>query len=128
MAAASGQYGQILVSGSTLAECTEWTMNEEVQDHRYASCSTSGWYQRVAGTKDTTGTCGGIFDPTDPIHDYVGVGDHVTLLLYTSATIYHSVPAQINSIETNVNIEDGEIIRWTINWGGNGSITLNGSA
>jgi len=128
MAAASGQYGQILVSGSTLVECTEWTMTEEVAEHTYASCSTSGWRRRVAGTKDTTGSCGGIFDPADPIHDYVTVGSAVTLLLYFATAKYHSVPAMITSIETNVNIEEGEIIRWTINWGGNGASSLNQSA
>ena len=125
MAAASGQYGQIKIGGSTLVECTEWTMNEEAAEHAYASCATSGWRKRVAGTKDVSGTAGGIFDPADPIHGYVNIGDSVTLLLYYSASKYHSVPAVILSIETNVNIEDGEIVRWTINWGGNGAPTMN---
>lgn len=127
MAAASGQYGQILADGSSLQECTEWTLTEEIAEHAYASCETSGWRQRVAGTKDVSGTCAGIFDPDDPIHDYVEISDSVTLKLYFTTAKYHSVPAIVNNIETNLNIEEGEIIRWTMNWGGNGQPTMNQS-
>ncbi len=125
MAAASGQYGKIMVGGSTLVECTEWSMQEQVAEHAYASCATSGWKKRVAGTKDVTGTCGGIYDPTAPIHDYINIGDSVTLKLYLSTLAYHQVPAVVLSIETNLNIEEGEIIRWSMNWGGNGQPTLD---
>jgi len=125
MAAASGQYGEIQADGSTLVECTEWTLTEEIAEQVYASVATNGWRQRVAGTKDCSGTCGGIFDPADPIHDYIEIGDSVTLRLYFSATKYHSVPAIINSIETNLNIEEGEIIRYNVNWGGNGAPSMN---
>lgn len=122
MAAASGQYGKVLADGSSLQECTEWTLTKEHADHAYASCETSGWRNRVAGTKDSSGTCGGIFDPNDPIHDYIVIGDSVTLELYYSSLQYYEVPALIRQIDTDCNIEDGDIIRWTMNWGGNGEV------
>lgn len=117
MAGVSGQYGKIMIGASTLAECTKWTWNEEVVDSAYASCSTSGNRSRVAGTKDSTGTLEGILDPSDDIHNYILAGDHVTLKLYYTATKYHSVPAQINKIGQEVDIEEGNVIRWTADFG-----------
>lgn len=125
MAAASGQYGKIMVGGSTLIECTGWSFDRQVAEHVYASCATGGYKKRIAGTKDGSGELRGIFDPDDPIEGYINEGDHVTLLLYFSATKYHSVPAQINSINIDTDIEEGDIVRWTAQFGINGAYTLN---
>jgi hypothetical protein len=124
MSGVSGQYGKIVISASTVAECTKWTMDEEVAESAYASCSTSGHRSRVAGTKDATGTLEGILDPSDDIHNYFRVGDHVTLKLYYTATKYHSVPAQINKIGQETDIEEGSVERWTADWGATAAPSL----
>ena len=125
MAAASGQYGKIMIGGSTLIECTGWSFDRSVAEHVYASCATSGYKKRVAGTKDGTGELRGVLDPADPIEGYINEGDQVTLLLYFTAAKYHSVPAQINNISVEVDVEEGEIVRWTAGFGINGAWSLN---
>lgn len=124
MAGVSGQYGKIVIASSTVAECTKWTMDQEVAESAYASCSTSGGRSRVAGTKDTTGTLEGVLDPGDDVNNYMKVGDHCTLKLYYTATKYHSVPAQINKIGQEVDIEEGSVVRWTAEYGQTANPTL----
>lgn len=123
MTAVSGQYGKIVSGASTVAECTKWTWDEEAAEHKYASCSTSGQRSRIAGTKDSMGALEGVLDPTDDIHNYFLAGDHVTLKLYYTAAKYHQVPAQINKLSQEVDIEDGGIIRWKADFGQTGAPT-----
>lgn len=119
--AVSGQYGKIVISASTIAECTKWTWDEEIAESKFASCSTSGERSRVAGTKDSTGTLEGVLDPADDIHNYFDAGDAVTLKLYYTATKYHSVPALILKTSMEVDIEEGSVIRWKADFGQTGA-------
>lgn len=121
----SGQYAKVMLGGSTLVECTGWDFDRQVAEHVYASCSTSGYKKRIAGTKDGGGEVRGVLDPTDPIENYIEEGDLVTLLLYFTATQYHSVPAMIIKLSESADVEEGEIIRWTATFGINGAWTIN---
>lgn len=126
MGAVSGQYAKIMIGSSNVVECTGWSWERSVADHAYASCATGGWKKRVAGTKDHTGSLNGKFDPTDEIEGYFDEGDLVTLKLYVSTTAYYSVPAMITSLSIETNVDEGDIIPWTANFGGNGAWSSSG--
>jgi len=123
VAAVSGQYGKIMLGSSNLVECTGWTWDRNVASHAYASCATAGYKKRVAGTKDSTGTASGIYDPADQIDDLIDIGDLVSLLLYVTAIKYYTVPSLVVSVGLEVDVEEGEIIRWELGFEGNGSWT-----
>ena len=126
MAAVSGQYGKISIGASNVAECQSWSWSRSIADHAYASCATAGFKKRVAGTKDHSGSLGGVLDPADPVEDYFDEGDLVTLNLYVTATAYYIVPAMITELGVEVNVDDGDIIKWTASFGGNGAWSSSG--
>lgn len=123
--AVSGQYADIKVGSTSLVEATRWEMDESVVEHAYASQATGGYKARVVGPKDKTGTLEGIFDPANPIHSQIAPGDQVTLLLYVTASKYHSIPAKILTLNHGAQIEEGDPLRWTASWGLNGTPALN---
>lgn len=126
MAAVSGSYGKIMIGASNVVECTGFDWERSVADHAYASCATSGFKKRVAGTKDHSGTLNGKFDPANDISDYFDEGDLVTLNLYVSTTAYYIVPAMIINVSISVDIDEGDIIPWTASFGGNGAWSSSG--
>lgn len=127
MAAASGQYADVMIGSTSLVEATRWDMDESVVDHPYSSSATDGWRKRVTGPKDKTGNLEGIFDPDNPIHSQIAPGDQVTLKLYTSATKWHEIPAIILTLNHGAEIEGGDPLRWRATWGLNGTPLLNQS-
>lgn len=128
MAAASGQYADVKIGSTSLVECTRWDMDESVVEHVYSSCATGGYRKRVTGPQDKAGTIEGIFDPASPIHSQIAPGDQVTLLLYVSATVYHSIPAVILTLNHGGEVENGDPLRWRATWGLNGTPTMNTSS
>lgn len=125
MAAASGQYADIQVSGTSLVECTRWDMDESVVEHVYSSCATGGYRRRVVGPKDKVGNLEGIYDPASPIHSQIAPGDQVDLHLFTSAGKKHIIPAKILTLNHGAEIENGDPLRWRATWGLNGTPQLN---
>lgn len=126
MAVASGQYGTIKIGSSALVECMGWTWTRTVADHAYASCNTSGFKKRVAGTKDHSGTMNGKMDLAVEMEDYFDEGDLVTLNLYVNTTDYYIVPAMITELTVEVDIDEGDIIPWSASFGGNGAWSSSG--
>lgn len=126
MAVASGQYGKVMIGASTVMECQSWRWSRTVADHAYASCATSGWKKRVAGTKDHSGSIAGKLDLASQLEDYFDEGDLVELNLYCSTTDYYIVPAMITSLDVEVDIDEGDIIGWSAEFGGNGQWSSSG--
>src|SRR5262245_39691681 len=124
MTAVSGQYGKITLGSSNVTECSGWSFDRTVADHPYASCATSGYKKRIAGTKDGTGNLKGWQDPSSPIETYFVEGDHPTLRLYVSASKYYTVPCMITRLHTEVDIDDGAIVPWEADFGIDGAWTL----
>lgn len=123
MAVASGQNGKIQIGSSTLIECTGWTFNMEVNTFRYATCQSSGSKKTIAGTKQGNGTLTGLYDPDDIVENLVGPGDSVTLKLYLDADDFYSVPAIIKSVNVEVDIDNGDALKWTVEFETNGAWT-----
>lgn len=123
MATISGKNGKVLIGTTALAEITDWTFHTTSVNHAYASSSTGGYRQRVAGVKDGSGSIGFKLDPADPITDDFDEGSSVTLLLYIDATHFYSVPAVVDSIQLAVDISSGDVLGGTAVFSANGAWT-----
>lgn len=128
MSATSGQYGKIMIGSSNLVECMGWTLNRSTQTHSYASCSTTGgdgrkYKKRVTGPRDATGTIKGLQDPSDPIENYISDGSSATLKLYWTASKFYTVPAVIENLRVEVDIDTGAPVPWEADFGADGEIT-----
>jgi hypothetical protein len=123
MSAVSGQYGTVQIGSSEIVECTGWSLNKKASVHTYASCSTGGFKAAVAGTKSCDGSVSGMWDPADQIDDHLEVGSGVSLKLYTTASLFSTVPAVIETLAVEVDLDDGEIVNWEAGFQGNGAWT-----
>jgi len=123
MATASGKDGKVVVGATTLAEITHWTFRTESNNVAYGSSATAGFRRRVAGIKDGRGTVRGKLDPADPLDSIFDEGDTVTLLLYVDATHFYSVPALVDSVEFEVDIDRGDIVGWIAEFSADGAWT-----
>jgi len=85
--------------------------------------STGGFRRRVGGVKDGSGTIVFKLDPADPITDQLNEGDAVTLLLYLDGTRHFTVPAIIEALQWEVDIDRGEIIGGTAEFAIDGAWT-----
>lgn len=110
--AVSGQRGTVQIGSSDLVETKGWKFSRKANVHTYASNTSAGYKRAVAGTKSGSGTISGAYDATDPIDDHFEEGDEVTLKLYTTASAYYSVPAVIESIDFEVDMDEGDIVSW----------------
>ncbi len=123
MATASGQYGKVLISSSSLTECMKWSFSRSVPDHPHGTSATAGYKKRTAGTKDGTGTMEGLQDPAASITLFIDVGSNVTLLLYETAALFWTVPALITKMDVEVDIDDGAPVPWNADFGIQGAWT-----
>ena len=119
----SGKDGHVKIGAADVAEITAWSLNTTSNNPAYASSSTGGYKRRVSGVKDATGSIAFKLDPADPVTDDFDEGDHVTLLLYVDATRFYSVPAVIDAINLEVDIDSGDIIGGRAEFSANGAWT-----
>lgn len=124
MAAVSGQYGKIVIGSSNVVECMGWSFKRAPSIKPYASCATSGYKKRVVGTREGSGNLKGMQDPSDPIENFFVDGSSVTLKLYYTAAKFYSVPAIIESLDIDVDIDDGSPVPWAADFGTDGGWTL----
>ncbi len=111
MATESGKNGKVMIGAATVAEITGWRYTQTSNNPSWASSGTSGHKTRVAGVGDGSGSVDFKVDFADTVvSEGITKGALVTLLLYHNATVYHSVPAIIDSINDEVDINDGEVV------------------
>jgi hypothetical protein len=116
MAVESGQLGMVKVGSAKLLDIMEWTFNTEAFTTRFGSSATAGYKQSVTGVKMGGGTIRYMWDGAGTGGDIPGAtapqfalkeGLAVTLLLYTNATEFYSVPAVIKSRTLTVDMDNG---------------------
>jgi len=117
MATISGKDGQIKIGTTKLADITSWSLVTTAKNQSYASSATAGWKTRREGIRDATGTIRFKVDMADPITDDFDEGSGVTLLLHLDGTRFYSVPAIINSLSFEVDIDDGDVISGVAEFG-----------
>jgi hypothetical protein len=123
MSVISGKDGKILIGATTLADITGWTLRTVSHNSAYASSSTGGHRKRVAGVKDAAGSIAFKLNTADPLTDDFVEGSAVTLLLHLDATRYYSVPAVIDALRLEVDIDRGDVIGGTAEFSANGAWT-----
>lgn len=124
----SGKSGSIRydVGGvaTTVIDCTGWTMDRTVELQEYAACSTNGNYANIPGNVRATGNLTGYTDDTAHISSFFDVGDEILLYLYLNATRFHQVPAIIESVSEEVQVEQGSLVGWQATYKNQGSWLL----
>lgn len=123
MAAYSGQNGKVVSGSTTVAEVTKWAFDPKCNISKWASSTTPGYKKGVAGVKDGGGSFDFKLDDTTPQYESSGggiyEGESMTLKLYLTASLYLSVPAYIESVHFEVDMDSGDVV------GGSATFTSN---
>lgn len=119
----SGKDGTVKIGSTDICEVRNWKFNPKSNNPKYASNKTSGYKRTVAGVKEATGSISGAWDNANDFLAVIDVGTGVTLLLYTNTTKFFSVPAVIDDVSVNVDVDNGEIVSWDSNFSSNGQWT-----
>lgn len=119
----SGKDGTVKIGSTDVCEIRNWKFNPKSNNPKYASNKTSGYKRTVAGVKEATGSMSGAWDNANDFLAVVDVGTDVTLKLYTNTTKFFSVPAVIDDVSVNVDVDNGEIVGWDANFSSNGAWT-----
>lgn len=125
MAGESGQLGKVLSGSSQIAEVTGWSFNPTANNPSWASSTVPGFKQRVAGVRDSTGSFDFKYDTSSKIWGTVKEGDLVTLKLYLNNSDIITVPAVIDSLTVEVDINDGDVTGGTCTFSQTAEITYS---
>ncbi len=108
----SGKDGYVKADGTKIAEITGWRFNRSANNPAWASSSTSGCKTRVKGVLDGSGSVDFKYSPTNPLDSAYSIqeGSSLYLDLYVNATKYLHVVVIIDSINDEVDINDGEVV------------------
>jgi hypothetical protein len=114
----SGKTGTILIGATPISELRNWKATAKSNNAAFATNATPGFKRRVSGTKDIEVSFQMLDDPAGTIAE----GDHVTLVLKkTSSITWKTVPVVIDSIDVNVDIDDGKEVSYDVKASGDGS-------
>ena len=127
MAVLSGKDGTLYIGAAEITPVSNWRLSITSNNPDYAANDTGGWKKRAAGVRD----CSGSFDVKvdDSGNCPVAEGDAATLKLHVDDTgsNYYEVPAIVDRIEVDVDINEGRIVSYAVDFSGNGAITPNGA-
>ena len=124
MATESGKDGKIMLGAAELAEITLWRFKTSAKNLAYASSASGGFKKRLRGVKEGAGYIAFKIDPTDPITDQLTEGDNVTLLLHLDDANFYSVPAVIESLTLEVDIDTGDVVGGAADFATTGAWTI----
>lgn len=122
----SGKSGDCLIGatpGTQVTELTKWGFNPKCGTSAWASNRSGGYKKRVAGNKDGSGSMEGKWDPTAPITDMLEEGTEVTLNLVITGAQKYIVPAIIEGIKLDVDLDSGDVVGWSADWSTTGPWT-----
>ncbi len=123
MAVISGKDGKVMIGAGAVADITYWTLTTMALNPAYASSATGGYRKRVGGVKDGGGLIRGKLDLADAVTDDLNEGDTVTLLLYLNASKFYTVPAVIDRLRFEVDIDTGDVVSWEADFSTSGAWT-----
>jgi hypothetical protein len=121
MSLETGDDGQVLIGSTPLADITAWSLETVTRAVAYASSATGGFRKRLPGVKDGRGRIQFMLDVASPLTNQLDEGSAVTLLLYLDATRFYTVPAVIDALRIEVDIDGGKLI------GGQAEFSTNGA-
>ena len=106
----SGKDGKVLSGATPIADVVRWTFRAMARSVAYASNKTGERLRQVPGTQSGTGTIAFQFNAASPATSPLAAGSAVTLLLHLDATKYYEMPAVIEQLELQVDIDTGALI------------------
>jgi len=126
MAILSGKNGTLLISSTEITPVSNWRLRITSDNPNYAANDTGGWKKRAAGVRDSSGSFEVKVD--DAGNCPVEQGDSITLKLHVddNGGNYYQVPAVIDRIEVEVDINEGRIVAYVLEFSGNGAVVANG--
>lgn len=113
--------------GSKIAEITTWTFTTTSNNSAWASSTDPGYKKRVGGVRDCSGTVNGKFNGDIEQYNDLEAGSSVTLTLKINTANYYAVPAIIDEFNIEVDMDNGEVVGWSMNFSGNGAWSVNGT-
>ena len=126
MAVLSGKNGTLHISDDEVAPVANWKLSIGGNNPHYIANDTGGWRKRAAGAKDCSGSFEAAVEQSGncPVEQ----GDSITLKLHADDTgnNYYEVPAIIDRIGVDVDINQGRIVAHAVDFSGNGPITSHG--
>jgi hypothetical protein len=126
MAVLSGKNGTLYLNGSEITPVVNWKLTAQSSNPEYAANDTGGWKKRVAGVRDASGSLE--IKASDDRHCPIEEGDAPLLALHLdrSGSNYYQVPAIVDKISVQVDIQKGEIVAYLVDFSGNGPLVRHG--
>ena len=121
MSVLTGNTGTVEAGSSTVLEITKWSFTTKSELTVWASNTSNGHKKRKGGTKDGTGSIEGKYDDSQPVEDILEEGSEVTLTLVRDTGNEITVPAVIEQLEFEVDVDSGAVQSWTASFGSNGA-------
>lgn len=122
MAVISGKNGTLFIGGSAAYPCSNWTIDLDGNLKEYAANNTAGWVRQVCGVRKASGTF--LMRADDDCHCPVSEGSSYVAQFHMDAGgDYYNGRIAIASIGVDVDINDGEIVNYVVNWNSDGPIT-----
>ena len=106
----SGQGGNVLADDSAVANIMRWTFITKSGGVSYASSASGGFRNRLPGVRYGSGKVKFAQDTASPIQTQLAEGDNVTLKLYVDADNFYSVPAVIETLTLDTDIDSDDLI------------------
>ena len=121
MAAFSGKNGKVIQGVTDIVDTMGWTLSLVSNNPAYASNATAGHKTRVVGIADNNGT---FTFAVQSAAAEITQGQAVTLKLYMNATKFWTVPAVIDNVPYNTDINEGGIVTATASFSATAVATL----
>jgi hypothetical protein len=128
MAILSGKDGTLYLGGDEVVPLSNWKLITTSSNPAYVANDTGGWKKRAVGVQDSAGSfeIKAAADQHCPLQE----GDAAALKLHLDRTgdNYYDVPAIIDRIRVDVDINQGGLIAYVVEFSGNGAIMRHGIA
>jgi len=125
----SGKDGTIKLGETPVAifQISNWKVNPKANISKRATNSSAGWKRSIAGSKEWSGSWEQLID--DSNEPPVKEGDSIDAQFHIDGSDgqYYSGTVVVESVDTEVDIDDGTEIGYTINFEGDGALTRTGS-
>ena len=121
MAVISGKNGTISFGGSSVADCTGWSITTTSNNPAYGSCDTAGWKKRVAGIKDSSGNFTAKYNGAIAI----AAGDTGSGVFTIDGSATYTVPIIVDQVQLEVDMDEGDTVGYSIDWSGNGAVVIS---
>jgi hypothetical protein len=110
------------ISNTDIGDVLMWEHTPSATGHAYNSNSTGGTKKRIRGAKDGSGQIKYLLD-TDAAEPLAN-GDTPSLVLQVTSGKTRTVPAFIESVSTEVDVDNGGIVTHVAKFSANGAPTM----